>query len=146
MAGFEGPLTVLTVCRHETQCGTDLKKLHEAATNLAGGRNVDEVCKSWVYKPGHIPSLAEGIRQADLETVREYKALKEKSAWLKRLVADLSLDNQALKEPADEKGQARTKKGGGGSSPAAVGVSERPAFKMVEQTRSNQRHASEPND
>jgi cell division protein FtsB len=35
--------------------------------------------------------------------VREYKALKEENTWLKRLVADLSLDNQALKELAEGK-------------------------------------------
>lgn len=40
---------------------------------------------------------------ADLETVREYKALKEENARLKRLVADLSLDNLALKELAEGK-------------------------------------------
>lgn len=38
-----------------------------------------------------------------METVREYKALKEENTRLKRLVADLSLDNQALKELAEGK-------------------------------------------
>ena len=38
-----------------------------------------------------------------MERGREYKALKEENARLKRLVADLSLDNQALKELAEGK-------------------------------------------
>ena len=53
--------------------------------------------------PGHVPPLAEGIREADVETLREHKSLKEENARLKRLVADLSLDNQALKELAEGK-------------------------------------------
>jgi predicted nucleic acid-binding Zn-ribbon protein len=51
-----------------------VKKLHDAATAMAGGK-----------------------------TVREYKALNEENARLKRLVAELSLDNHALKELAEGK-------------------------------------------
>jgi putative transposase len=40
---------------------------------------------------------------ADVETVREYKAMKEENARLKRLVAEQALDIQALKELAEGK-------------------------------------------
>ncbi len=80
-----------------------VKKLHEAATALAGGKSVEEVCEGLGISPATYHRWQKEYGGADLETVREYKALKEENARLKRLVADLSLDNQALKELAEGK-------------------------------------------
>jgi hypothetical protein len=78
-----------------------VKKLHEAATALAGGKSVEEVCKGLSVSPATYHRWQKKYGGVDVETVREYKALKEENARLKRLVADLSLDNQALKELAE---------------------------------------------
>ena len=45
-----------------------------------------------------IPIEPEQYGGADVNTVKENKALKEENAKLKKLVADLSLDKVALKE------------------------------------------------
>lgn len=80
-----------------------VKKLHEAATALAGGKTVEDVCKGLGISPATYHRWQKEYGGADVETVREYKALKEENTRLKRLVADLSLDNQALKELAEGK-------------------------------------------
>jgi len=73
-------------------------KLHQAATDLAGGKKIEEVCKSLAISPATYHRWREQYGGADLNTVRELKALKEENAKLKKLVADLSLDKVALKE------------------------------------------------
>lgn len=80
-----------------------MQKLHEAATALAGGKTVEDVCKGLGISPATYYRWQKEYRGADVETVREYKAPKEENTRLKRLVADLSLDNQALKELAEGK-------------------------------------------
>ena len=80
-----------------------VKRLHDAATALAGGRKVEEVCKDLGISPATYHRWQKQYGGADVETVREYKALKEENARLKRLVAELSLDKMALKELAEGK-------------------------------------------
>ena len=80
-----------------------VKKLHEAATALAGGKTVEDVCKGLGISPATYHRRQKEYAGADVETVRKSKALKEENTRLKRLVADLSLDNQALKELAEGK-------------------------------------------
>ena len=73
-------------------------KLHQAATELAGGKKIEEVCKALTISPATYHRWQEQYGGADVNTVKENKALKEENAKLKRLVADLSLDKVALKE------------------------------------------------
>jgi transposase-like protein len=73
-------------------------KLHQAAAELAGGKKIEEVCKSLTVSPATYHRWQEQYGGADLNTVKELKALKEENSKLKRLVADLSLDKVALKE------------------------------------------------
>ena len=73
-------------------------KLHQAATELAGGRKIDEVCKSLAISPATSHRWREQYAGADVNTAKELKALKEENAQLKKRVADLSLDKVALKE------------------------------------------------
>ena len=80
-----------------------VKKLHEAATAMAGGKTVEEVCKGLGVSPATYHRWQKEYGGADVDTVRQNKALKEENTRLKRLVANLSLDNQALKELAEGK-------------------------------------------
>lgn len=71
-------------------------KLHEAATELAGGKKIEDVCKSLAISPATYHRWQEQYGGADLNTVKELKVLREENAKLKKLVADLSLDKLAL--------------------------------------------------
>lgn len=84
-----------------------MKKPHEAATALTAGKTVEDVCKGLGISPATYHRWQKEYGGADVETVREYKALKDENTRLKRLVADLSLNNQALKELTEGKWQAR---------------------------------------
>jgi transposase-like protein len=80
-----------------------VKKLHEAAGALAGGRTVEEVCKELGVSPATYHRWQQQYGGADVDAVRELKATKEENARLKRLVAEQALDIQALKELAQGK-------------------------------------------
>lgn len=85
-----------------------VKKLHEAAAALAGGKTVKEVCKSLAISPATCHRRQKQYGGADLDTVKERKALKEENTRLKRLVANQALDIQGLKElPGKMVGPAR---------------------------------------
>ena len=73
-------------------------KFHQAGTELAGGKKIEEVCKALTISPATYPRWQEQYGGADVNTVKELKALKEENVKLKKLVADLSLDKVALKE------------------------------------------------
>lgn len=75
-----------------------VKKLHQAATELAGGKTIEEVCKGLGISPATYHRWQKQYGGADVNTVKELKALKEENTKLKKLVADLSLDKVALKE------------------------------------------------
>lgn len=70
---------------------------------MAGGKTVEEVCKGLGVSPATYHRWQKEYGGADLDTVRQNKALKEENTRLKRLVANLSLDNQALKELVEGK-------------------------------------------
>ena len=78
-----------------------IRKLREAEVGLAQGQTVAEVCRS--------PGVAEqtfcrwrneygGLK---LDQVKRYKQLEKDNARLRRAVADLTLDNQILKEAVE---------------------------------------------
>lgn len=80
-----------------------VKKLRQAEVELGGGQTVGQVCQKleiseqtyhrWKAQYG-------GMKTDELKRLKELEAENQK---LKRLVADLSLDNQALKEIAQGK-------------------------------------------
>ena len=80
-----------------------VKKLHQAATELAGGRKIEEVCKGLEISPATYHRWQEQYGGADVATVKELKAVKEENGRLKRLVANQALDLAALKELAEGK-------------------------------------------
>ena len=77
-----------------------IRKLAEGNKLLAGGMELDEVCRQleiaestwhrWVAQYG-------GMKANDAKRLKELEA---ENTRLKKLVADLSLDNQILKEVA----------------------------------------------
>ncbi len=84
-----------------------VKKLHQAATELAGGKKIEEVCKGLEISPATCHRWREQYGGADVSTVKELKAVKAENARLKRLVANQALDLAALKELAEGKWWAR---------------------------------------
>ena len=71
---------------------------------MAGGKQIKEVCKGLAISPATYHRWQDEYGGADLNTVKELKALQEENTKLKRLVADLSLDKVALKELLEGKG------------------------------------------
>ena len=75
-----------------------IKKLREAATQLAGGQSVEEVCKKLEVSPPTYHRWKEQYGGAREETVKRVKELEKENGRLKRIVADMALDNAMLKE------------------------------------------------
>ncbi len=75
-----------------------IKKLREAATYLAGGQSVEEVCKKLEVSAPTYHRWKEQYGGAKEETVKRLKELEKENARLKRIVADMALDNVLLKE------------------------------------------------
>lgn len=80
-----------------------MKKLHQAATEQAGGRSIEEVCKGLAVSPATYHRWQKEYGGADVNTVRENKALKEENGRLKKLVADMALENSLMKEVVEGK-------------------------------------------
>jgi len=80
-----------------------IKKLREAATLLAGGQSVEEVCKKLEVSPPTYHRWKEQYGGAKEETVKRLKELEKENGRLKRIVADQALDNAMLKELAEGK-------------------------------------------
>ena len=80
-----------------------IKKLREAATLLAGGQGVEEVCRRLEVSPPTYHRWKEQYGGAREETVKRLKELEKENGRLKRIVADMALDNAMLKELAEGK-------------------------------------------
>jgi len=80
-----------------------IKKLREAATFLAGGQSVEEVCKKLEVSPPTYHRWKEQYGGAKEETVKRLKELEKENGRLKRIVADMALDNAMLKELTEGK-------------------------------------------
>jgi putative transposase len=75
-----------------------VKLLREAQTKLAEGLTVDEVCKQLGISDATYYNWRKQYGQMELSQVKQLKAVQKENAQLKKLVADLSLDNAILKE------------------------------------------------
>jgi len=80
-----------------------IKKLREAATLLAGGQSVEEVCKRLEVSPPTYHRWRQEYGGAKEETVKRLKELEKENMRLKRLVANQALDLSILKEVAEGK-------------------------------------------
>jgi putative transposase len=75
-----------------------VKKLREAATKLAGGATVEEVCKGLEVSVPTYHRWKERYAGAEESTVKRLKELEKENSWLKKLVANQALDIDVLKE------------------------------------------------
>jgi len=75
-----------------------VKKLREADMAVASGSTVEQVCKQLGISDATYYNWRKQYGQMKLDQVKQLKQLKNENARLKKLVADLSLDNAILKE------------------------------------------------
>lgn len=92
------PRRTLTTKRQRHTPEEIIKKLRAAATQLAGGQSVEEVCKKLEVSPPTYHRWKEHYGGAREKTVKRVKELEKENGRLKRIVADMALDNAMLKE------------------------------------------------
>ena len=80
-----------------------VKKLREAATLLAGGAGVEDVCKKLGVSAPTYFRWKEQYAGAEQNTVKRLKELEKENSRLKKLVAEQALDIDMLKEVASGK-------------------------------------------
>jgi transposase-like protein len=75
-----------------------VKKLREADTAIASGGTVEQVCRQLQISDATYYNWRKQYGQMKLNQVKQLKSLQKENARLKKLVADLSLDKEILKE------------------------------------------------
>jgi len=75
-----------------------VKKLREADAAIAAGSTVEQVCRQLRISDATYYNWRKQYGQMKLRQIKQLKAVQKENARLKKLVADLSLDNAILKE------------------------------------------------
>jgi transposase-like protein len=75
-----------------------VKKLREADAIIASGGTVDQACRKLEISDATYYNWRKQYGQMKLNQVKQLKAVQKENTQLKKLVADLSLDNAILKE------------------------------------------------
>ena len=75
-----------------------VKKLRQADAIIASSGTVDQACKQLGISDATYYNWRKQYGQMKLDQVKQLKALQRENAQLKKLVADLSLDNAIIKE------------------------------------------------
>ena len=75
-----------------------VKKLREADAAIASGSTVEQVCRQLGISDATYYNWRKQYGQMKLNQVKQLKSVQKENARLKKLVADLSLDNAILKE------------------------------------------------
>jgi putative transposase len=75
-----------------------VKKLSQADAIIASGGTVDQACRKLEISDATYYNWRKQYGQMKLNQVKQLKALHKQNSQLKKLVADLSLDNAILKE------------------------------------------------
>jgi len=75
-----------------------VKKLREADAAVASGSMVEQVCKQLGISDATYYNWRKQYGQMKLNQVKQLKTLQKENTRLKKLVADISLDNAILKE------------------------------------------------
>jgi transposase-like protein len=78
-----------------------IRKLREAEVELAKGRKIPEVCKQLGIADQTYYRWRKQYGGLKTDQARQFKELERENGRLKRLVADLTLDNAILKEAAN---------------------------------------------
>ena len=76
-----------------------VKKLREADAIIASGGKVEQACRKLEISDATYYNWRKQYGRMKLNQVKQLKALQKQNSRLKKLVADLSLDNAILKEP-----------------------------------------------
>lgn len=92
-----------------------IQKLREAEAMLAGGRTVAQVLQALGVSEATFNRWRSQYGGMKSEEAKRLKELEFENARLKRAVADLTLDNQILKEANDYLGKPHRPRGGGAS-------------------------------
>lgn len=80
-----------------------VRKLREAERMLAHGTDVDEVCRRLEISAQTYHRWRKQYQQMGMDEVVRLKALEKENSRLKKIVADLTLDIDMLKEVAQGK-------------------------------------------
>ena len=75
-----------------------VKLLRAAEAKLAAGQSVEEVSREFGISDTTYYNWRKQYGQMKLSQVKQLKAVQKENSQLKKLVADLSLDNAILKE------------------------------------------------
>jgi len=75
-----------------------VQALREADAKVAAGSSIEQVCRELGISDGTYYKWRKDYGKMKLDQVRRLKHLEKENGRLKRLVADLSLDNAILKE------------------------------------------------
>jgi putative transposase len=75
-----------------------VKKLRQADAIIASGGTAEQACKQLGISAATYYNWRKQYGQMKLDQVKQLKALQKENARLKKLVADLSLDNAIIKE------------------------------------------------
>ena len=75
-----------------------ITKLRQADELVASGGTLEQVCKQLGISDATYYNWRRQYGQMKLDQVKHLKSLQKENAQLKKLVADLSLDNSVLKE------------------------------------------------
>jgi len=75
-----------------------VKKLRGADAAVASGSTVEQVCKQLGISDATYYNWRKQYGQMKLNQVKQLKTLQKENTRLKKLVADISLDNAILKE------------------------------------------------
>ncbi len=78
-----------------------IHKLREAEVELAKGRTIAEVCKQLGITDQRYYRWRKEYGALSMDQARRLKALERENGRLKKVVADLTLDNAILKEAAN---------------------------------------------
>lgn len=75
-----------------------VNKLRQADKIITSGGTLEQVCKQLGISDATYYKWRKQYGQMKLDQVRQLKSLQKENSQLKKLVADLSLDNAVLKE------------------------------------------------
>jgi len=78
-----------------------IKKLREAEVLFSNGESVDQVCRKLEISDVTYYRWRKEYSGMKVEQAKRLKKLEQENSQLKKLVADLSLDNSILKEAAE---------------------------------------------